>query len=182
MPNQKRVSLRLIARQAIDGWTVEVVKDGTIVQRGVPVRDPLSPDQRSTCRWYLEQYVECLPFSVDRAEEAELLLESYPEDLLRQLSLREVLASDFKDAPSTWIRFCYPSRFVTAAMREGAQSTPSTDYFGNRWKTQSSGATQDWRSSSSDLYRHLTVTGHRRSTGWTVGNNPMAHSHSMCSW
>ena len=100
MPNQKRVSLRLIARQAIDGWAVEVVKDGTIVLRGVPVRDPLSPDQRSTCRWYLEQYVECLPFSVERAEEAELLLESYPEDLLRQLPLREVLASDLKDAPT----------------------------------------------------------------------------------
>ncbi|CZR50175.1 uncharacterized protein PAC_00047 [Phialocephala subalpina] len=100
MPNQKRVSLRLIARQAIDGWAVDVVKDGTIVQRGVPVRDPLSPDQRSTCRWYLEQYVGCLPFSVDRAEEAELLLESYPEDLLRQLSLRDVLAPDFNDAPS----------------------------------------------------------------------------------
>lgn len=99
MPNQKRVSIRLIARQSIDGWAVDVVKDGTIVQYGVPIRDPLSPDQRSTCRWYLEQYVESLPFSVDRAEEAEFLLESYPEDLLRQLSLREVLASDLKDAP-----------------------------------------------------------------------------------
>ena len=99
MPDQKRVSIRLIARQAIDGWAVDVVKDDTIVQHGVPVRDPLSPDQRSTCRWYLEKYVECLPFSVDRAEEAELLLESYPEDLLRQLSLREVLASDLEDAP-----------------------------------------------------------------------------------
>jgi hypothetical protein len=100
MPNPKRVSLRLIARQAIDGWVVEVVKDGTTVRHGVPVRDPLSPDQRSTCRWYLEQYVEYLPFSVDRAKEAELLLESYSEDLLRQLSLREVLAADFNDAPS----------------------------------------------------------------------------------
>lgn len=100
MRNQKRVSLQLIARQAInDGWAVEIIKDATTVQRGVRVRDPLSPDQRSTCRWYLEQYVECLPFSVDRAKEAELLLENYPEDLLRQLSLREVLASDLKDAP-----------------------------------------------------------------------------------
>ncbi|KAN0095965.1 hypothetical protein V8E51_014770 [Hyaloscypha variabilis] len=88
MPNPKRVSVRLIARQAIDGWVVEVVKDGTTVRHGVPVRDPLSPDQRSTCRWYLEQYVEYLPFS------------SYSEDLLRQLSLREVLAADFNDAPS----------------------------------------------------------------------------------
>ncbi|OBT52512.1 hypothetical protein VE04_08524 [Pseudogymnoascus sp. 24MN13] len=101
MPNQKRVSLRLITQQTIDGWAVDVIKEGTIVKRGVPVKDPLSPDERSTCRWYLERYVECLPFSADRAKEAEFLLENYPENLLRQLSLREVLASDFKDAPNS---------------------------------------------------------------------------------
>ncbi|KFY23527.1 hypothetical protein V493_05810 [Pseudogymnoascus sp. VKM F-4281 (FW-2241)] len=115
MSNQKRVSLRLITRQTFNGWAVDVIKDGTIVKRGVSVEDPLSPDERSTCRWYLERYVECLPFSVDRAKEAEFLLENYPEDLLRQLALREVLSSDFKDAPNNLdsillsIEVCHPS-------------------------------------------------------------------------
>ncbi|KAG4414211.1 hypothetical protein IFR04_012658 [Cadophora malorum] len=99
MPDQTQVSLRLVARESVEGWVVQVFKDGVIVQRDVPVRDPLNQGQRSTCRWYLEEYVERLPFSKDRAQEAELLLESYPEDLLRQLSLREILAPELEEAP-----------------------------------------------------------------------------------
>ncbi|KAH7390364.1 hypothetical protein BKA64DRAFT_679066 [Cadophora sp. MPI-SDFR-AT-0126] len=89
-----RVSLQLIARKGTTtGWAVDVIVNGTRVLREVPVADPLTMDQTLTCRWYLEQYLQRSPFSLEKAKEAELLLARYPEDLLRQLPLRDVLFS-----------------------------------------------------------------------------------------
>lgn len=75
---------------------VDVVKDGEMVEQNIGITDPLTREQNATCRWYLQQYVQQSPFSVDRAAEAEALLEEYPKQLLRQLPLRLAVLSSFE--------------------------------------------------------------------------------------
>lgn len=72
---------------------VDVVKDGEMVEQNIEITDPLTREQNATCRWYLQQYIQQSPFSVDRAAEAEALLEKYPKQLLRQLPLRLAVSS-----------------------------------------------------------------------------------------
>jgi hypothetical protein len=100
MPRIKdvRVPLQIMARNGHDGWVVDVFGDGTEALHNVPLHDPLDPAQRSTCRWYLEQYVQRYPFSLDKAREAELLLADYANNLLRQLPLRSLLRPHLRAA------------------------------------------------------------------------------------
>jgi hypothetical protein len=72
-------------------WTVDIYIAGEKVLQNVLLKDPLNPDQRSLCRWYLEKYVQHSPYSADLAKDAAHLLNMYPEELLRQLRLQEVL-------------------------------------------------------------------------------------------
>ncbi|OBT42170.1 hypothetical protein VE00_06839 [Pseudogymnoascus sp. WSF 3629] len=73
-------------------WIVDVYVAGEQVLHNVYLKDPLNADQRSHCRWYLEQYVQKLPYSTDLANDAAHLLAAYPEGLLSQLRLQDVLA------------------------------------------------------------------------------------------
>ncbi|KFA59965.1 hypothetical protein S40285_08013 [Stachybotrys chlorohalonatus IBT 40285] len=100
MPEAKdvRVSLQIMSRKTRDGWVVDVSGDGTEDLRNIPLQDPLDSAQRSTCRWYLEQYVQRYPFSLDKAREAELLLADYANNLLRQLPLRSLLRPQLRAA------------------------------------------------------------------------------------
>lgn len=89
--------LQIAGRNCADGgWMVDVVKDGEMVEQNIRITDPLTPEQNATCRWYLQQYIQQAPFSVDKATEAEALLEEYPNQLLRQLPLRLAVLSSFK--------------------------------------------------------------------------------------
>lgn len=92
------LTLQILAQSAEAGpggtrlrWTVDVHIDGERVLENLFLVDPLSPDQRILCRWYLEQFIQQSPYSVDLANDAESLLKFYPEDILRQLRLKEAV-------------------------------------------------------------------------------------------
>ncbi|CVL11809.1 hypothetical protein FPRO06_13104 [Fusarium proliferatum] len=91
--SQRSIILMQIVCQgyANGGWVVSVVKNGEAIQQDIRLTDPLTPDQKETCRWYLQQYIQLSPFSVDRAAEARFILDKYPHQLLDQLPLRQVL-------------------------------------------------------------------------------------------
>ena len=92
MSSTKQISLVVVAKAVDDdGWVVDVLQDGELALSESRVKDPLTPSQMATCRWYLEQYAQNAPFSSDRAAEAENLLGDYPDELLKQLPLRRVL-------------------------------------------------------------------------------------------
>lgn len=97
MSGSRRVLLNVIAKcVGEDGWVVDVAKDGELALRDAVIKNPLGPDQLVTCRWYLEQYVQVSPFSADKATEAESLLSKYPDDLLRQLPLRDLVLPELE--------------------------------------------------------------------------------------
>ncbi|KAK2030757.1 hypothetical protein LX32DRAFT_716188 [Colletotrichum zoysiae] len=74
-----------------EGWIVDVSENRQrAILQGVRVTDPLTPGQRATCRWYIEQYVQKSPFSAEKALEAENMMCVYPEKLLASLPLREI--------------------------------------------------------------------------------------------
>ncbi|KAF0329452.1 hypothetical protein GQ607_003401, partial [Colletotrichum asianum] len=74
-----------------EGWIVDVSDNRQrAVLQGVRVTDPLTPGQRATCRWYIEQYVQKSPFSAEKALEAENMMYVYPEKLLASLPLQEI--------------------------------------------------------------------------------------------
>ncbi|KAB5578599.1 hypothetical protein GE09DRAFT_556579 [Coniochaeta sp. 2T2.1] len=89
---KRHISLQIVAKTATDDhWVIDVIEDGTLFLQDVHVTDPLTPDQTSTCRWYLEQYVQSSPFAGGKAREAEMHLKEYPLRLLSQLPLRRIL-------------------------------------------------------------------------------------------
>ncbi|KAF5642455.1 uncharacterized protein FTJAE_3612 [Fusarium tjaetaba] len=84
--------LQIVCQRFVDGgWAVDIVKNGEPIQQDIRITDPLTSDQKETCRWYLQQYVRLSPFSVNRAEEAKAILDQYPHQLLDQLPLRRAL-------------------------------------------------------------------------------------------
>ncbi|KFA49871.1 hypothetical protein S40293_01320 [Stachybotrys chartarum IBT 40293] len=100
MPEAKnvRVSLQITSRKARDGWYVDIFGDGTDDLHNIPLQDPLDSAERSLCRWYVEKYVQLSPFWLDEADEAELLLAYYGNNLLRQLPLRSLLQPQLQGA------------------------------------------------------------------------------------
>ncbi|KAH7251104.1 hypothetical protein BKA59DRAFT_553675 [Fusarium tricinctum] len=91
------VVVQLVCRSPVDGgWAVDLVKNGVTIQQDIRITDPLTPDHKQTCRWYLQQFVQLSPFSVDRAGEAEAILSKYPNQLLGQLPLRQALRPELQ--------------------------------------------------------------------------------------
>lgn len=86
------VGVTSLSSSSSSAWVVDVYVAAEQVLQNVYLKDPLNADQRSHCRWYLEQYVQKLPYSTDLANDAAHLLAAYPEGLLSQLRLQDVLA------------------------------------------------------------------------------------------
>lgn len=74
-------------------WRVDVYISGKRAVRDIKLKDPLSKEQRSLCRWYLEEYAQKNPYSVDLGKDVRALLEEYPKKLWRELCLANVLRS-----------------------------------------------------------------------------------------
>lgn len=75
-------------------WTVNIFSDGEILKQDLRLLDPLNKDERSECRWYLEQYLGHEPFSTTRARGAATLLQNYGQSLVNQLQLSDLIAED----------------------------------------------------------------------------------------
>ncbi|KAH7140266.1 hypothetical protein B0J13DRAFT_637726 [Dactylonectria estremocensis] len=98
MEERLEISLQIVSQAAVDGgWIVDVLKNGATVQRNIRLTDPLTSEEKATCRWYLQKYAQKYPFSVEKAAKAEALLSKYPLQLLRQLPLRMAVLSHLKD-------------------------------------------------------------------------------------
>ncbi|KAM6510496.1 hypothetical protein FSOLCH5_010936 [Fusarium solani] len=98
MSQELEISLQVVGQtSAGGGWTVDLLKDGEAIQRNLHISDPLDAEGKAICRWYLQQYVQLSPFSLDRAAKAEALLDEYPRKLLRQLPLRQAVLSHIND-------------------------------------------------------------------------------------
>ena len=68
-------------------WTVSIAVNNKTVSDDLALQDPLTREEKKICSWYLQQYAQQSPFSVARARAAEGLLQTYPQSILRQLSL-----------------------------------------------------------------------------------------------
>ena len=75
-----------------DGWMVEISDSTQVVSKDVFLQDPLSAQQRMTCRWYLEEFFQS-PYLIDKALAAEDLLLDYPKLLMRRLNLDKLVFS-----------------------------------------------------------------------------------------
>ncbi|KAI9770677.1 MAG: hypothetical protein M1839_003061 [Geoglossum umbratile] len=70
-------------------WSVDIHDDGDAIIWNTSVQDPLDEEGKELCRWYLEDYLSS-PFSADRANDAQLSLKKYSQDLIRQLHLKDL--------------------------------------------------------------------------------------------
>jgi hypothetical protein len=75
-------------------WTVNIFSDGEVLKQDLSLRDPLNKDERSDCRWYLEQYLGHEPYSTTRARGAATLLQNYGQSLVNQLQLSDLISED----------------------------------------------------------------------------------------
>jgi hypothetical protein len=74
-------------------WLISVSTNNKSAYTNLYLKDPLDPEQKANCRWYLEQYVQQSPFSITRAQEAAECLQNYQKELLKQLRLMELVRS-----------------------------------------------------------------------------------------
>ncbi|KAF1810199.1 hypothetical protein P152DRAFT_516082 [Eremomyces bilateralis CBS 781.70] len=92
------IKLRIVARtagslgEATSSWTIDVFLDEKRVVQNALLEDPLKQEQKTFCRWYLEEFTSRSPFSVDLAKDAEYLLGSYAAYLSKQLHLQTIVA------------------------------------------------------------------------------------------
>ncbi|CAH0046700.1 unnamed protein product [Clonostachys solani] len=99
MPESLKIELRIICTATLEsGWLVDIENGNEKIQSDVKLTDPLTPEQTSTCSWYLEQYSQSDPFAVGKANEAESLLNAYPNQLLSQLNLRDAVSAYHDEA------------------------------------------------------------------------------------
>lgn len=112
MLQRETAQLDVTVRAVVDGgWTVDIREGGLpAILQGIHISNPLTTEQRETCRWYLEQYTSKSPFATDTAFEAEGLLRAYPRTLLASLRLQEALRlrhGPWRLGPSTvYINVC----------------------------------------------------------------------------
>ncbi|KAI9924854.1 hypothetical protein MW887_006711 [Aspergillus wentii] len=92
-PPSQPTGSQYAAKSPCPEWTVDICVSGKKSLRDVALKDPLSTEQRRLCSWYLEEYTQKTPYSVEPGEDARALLEEYPKRLWRELRLAEVVSS-----------------------------------------------------------------------------------------
>jgi hypothetical protein len=71
-------------------WSMGIHAYGDLIVRDLVLQDPLDKEEKELCRWYLEEF-RCSPFSLDRADDAQLVTKKYASDLIRQLDLKDLV-------------------------------------------------------------------------------------------
>ncbi|KUL83255.1 hypothetical protein ZTR_10450 [Talaromyces verruculosus] len=73
-------------------WALDISVPGKTNVCKITLKDPALDEQYNLCRWYLEEYVQKVPYSVDLANDARAFLEEYPKRLWLELGLEDVIS------------------------------------------------------------------------------------------